>query len=181
MQLSMHESGGHSAASWFTCGWQPSSPGQGAQAASSQACGPCTCIDCDLFLMGRPLRCWRSQRSLQQSVGPPGWSAASPRALATLTQVCVLCSAEGDAGAQAMEGDFDAGRAAMRRNVHRKVGDGLHMPPPSEGCDGGLTGLRRQALPVQHVQRSWGGLQESSGMQAQHGPASWAPHSWLDQ
>ena len=66
-----------------------------------------------------------------------------------LTQTCVLCSAEGDAGAQAMEGDFDASRATMRRHVHRKVGSGLHMPPPSEhpfGSNGGA-----QAKPCQRT------------------------------
>ncbi len=62
-------------------------------------------------------------------MGSSGQSAACFRAPTSLTLVCVLCSAEGEAGAQAMEGDFDAGRASMRRHVHRKVGSELHMLP----------------------------------------------------
>ena len=63
MQLSMHESGGPSAAMLqvgLNVGCSPHHLGR-VHKQQALECGPCTCLDCDLFLMCRPVLCLGSQ------------------------------------------------------------------------------------------------------------------------
>ena len=142
-------------------------------------CGPCTCGECGLFPMCRPVRCFGPHKELAANCGSC-WLVASPRALPILSQTCILCSTEGDAGAQAMEGDFDAGRATMRRHVHRKVGSGLHMPPPPDNVTGVNRTAQASLASATCSAQPWGPA-HLSAVQAQHGATCWAPHSCLSQ